>query len=69
MALDQIGEILKEFDVESEELIEVRRDGRDELVRELCGFEPASQTNEGLHQPVGPATGVLRRAGAGGVSS
>ncbi len=68
-ALDQIGEILQELGVASEKLIEVGRDGRDELMRELCGIEPASQPDEDLHQPVEPATGALRCAGAGGVSS
>ena len=42
-ALDQIGTILREQGISLEELIEAGRDGRDELVREQYGIEPASQ--------------------------
>lgn len=42
-ALDQIGAILREQGLSLEELIEAGRDGRDELLREHYGIEPASQ--------------------------
>ncbi len=41
-ALDEIGAILREQGISLEELIDVGRDGRDELVRELYGIEPGS---------------------------
>jgi AbrB family looped-hinge helix DNA binding protein len=41
-ALDEIGAILREQGISLEELIEVGRDGRDELVRELYGIEAGS---------------------------
>jgi AbrB family looped-hinge helix DNA binding protein len=43
-ALDEIGAILREQGLSLEELIEAGRDGRDELVREQYGIEPASQS-------------------------
>ena len=43
-ALDEIGAILREQGLSLEELIEAGRDGRDELVRERYGIEPASQS-------------------------
>jgi AbrB family looped-hinge helix DNA binding protein len=42
-ALDQIGAILKEQGLSLEDLIDAGRDGRDELVREQYGVEPAAQ--------------------------
>jgi len=42
-ALDQIGAILREQGLSLEELIESGRDGRDELVREQYGIDPAAQ--------------------------
>jgi AbrB family looped-hinge helix DNA binding protein len=42
-ALDQIGAILREQGVSLEELIEAGRGGREELVREEYGIEPAAQ--------------------------
>jgi hypothetical protein len=42
-ALDQIEAILREQGISLEELIEAGRDGRDELVREQYGIEPAAQ--------------------------
>ena len=44
-ALDEIGAILPEQGLSLEELIEAGRDGRDELVREQYGIEPASQSD------------------------
>jgi AbrB family looped-hinge helix DNA binding protein len=42
-ALDEIGAILREQGLSLEELIESGREGRDELVREQYGIDPAAR--------------------------